>query len=65
MPIEDIKNCEVCGKPCELVPCYSMPSASEWYCPTDHKSYPVSEGIVGRVYAKARQKAVEGGTRGA
>lgn len=35
------KMCEVCKKPCMPIPCSHKWDSSEWYCETDHKSYPM------------------------
>ena len=33
--------CEVCKKPCIPLPSSHNLASSEWYCQTDHKSYPM------------------------
>ena len=35
------KDCEQCGRPCQLLQPKSNPGASEWYCGDCHKSHDV------------------------
>ena len=56
-PNELVKECEICKQSCQPIPCSSNLIASEFYCRTCHKSYPMT------VDAANYMLAVEGQAR--